>query len=124
MTGTTRREQTNRGGGGAQRSGRGGGSGGGGGRGRQDPSREIQISKALSFLLRHGAKDAGVELDDGGWANLADVVSFALMPYESIPLSAGMMTMVPAYLHWLLYLPLSLKLEVIRSQKKYMDLAY
>lgn len=86
MTGTTRREQTNRGGGGAQRGGRGGGSGGGGGRGRQDPSRETQISKALSFLLRHGAKDAGVELDDGGWANLADVVSFAHMPYEIVPL--------------------------------------
>lgn len=62
-----RREQTNRGG--AQKSGR------GGGRARQEMSRDVVISKALSFLLRHGAKGEGIELDDGGWANLADVVS-------------------------------------------------
>ena len=72
MTGTMRREQTNRGG--AQRSGR------GRGRAKQDMPRDVNISKSLSFLLRHGAKAEGVELDDGGWANLADVVSFNL-PY-------------------------------------------
>ena len=57
--------------------GRGKGGGGGGGRGgkhRQPQSREVTVSKALSFLLRHGAKDEGVQLDEGGWANVRDVV--------------------------------------------------
>ena len=61
-----------------RRGGRGrGGGGGGGGRGgkhRQPQSREVTVSKALSFLLRHGAKDEGVQLDEGGWANVRDVV--------------------------------------------------
>lgn len=56
-----------------------GGGGGGGGRGggkhhRQPQSREVTVSKALSFLLRHGARDEGVQLDGGGWANVRDVV--------------------------------------------------
>ena len=70
MGGTIRHEKTDRGGG--QRGGRGGRSGGGA---RPPASREVVVSKALSFLLRHGAKGEGIELDDGGWANLADVVS-------------------------------------------------
>ena len=55
---------------------RGGGRGGGGkgGKHRQPQSREVTVSKALSFLLRHGAKDEGVQLDEGGWANVRDVV--------------------------------------------------
>ncbi len=52
----------------------GGGGGGKGGKHRQPQSREVTISKALSFLLRHGAKDEGVQLDEGGWANVRDVV--------------------------------------------------
>ena len=39
-------------------------------------SSEVDISKSLSYLLRHGAKDAGITLDAGGWANVADVVGF------------------------------------------------
>ncbi len=39
-------------------------------------SREVDISKSLSYLLRHGARDEGVRLDEGGWANVADVVGF------------------------------------------------
>ena len=38
-------------------------------------SREVTVSKALSFLLRHAAKDEGVDIDEGGWVNVADVVS-------------------------------------------------
>lgn len=38
------------------------------------PTREVTISKNLSYLLRHNAKDEGIELDEGGWANVADVV--------------------------------------------------
>jgi hypothetical protein len=48
----------------------GGGGGGGGGQGR-----EVQVSKALSKLLRHQAANAGVQLDDEGYAALDSVVS-------------------------------------------------
>lgn len=50
--------------------GRGGGGGGGGGQGR-----EVQVSKALSRLLRHQAANAGIQLDDEGFARLDAVVS-------------------------------------------------
>ena len=39
-------------------------------------SREVQISRSLSYLLRHGAKDEGIQVDEAGWANVADVVGF------------------------------------------------
>lgn len=45
-------------------------SGGGGGHGR-----EVQVSKALSRLLRHQAANAGIQLDDEGFARLDTVVS-------------------------------------------------
>ena len=81
MTGTRKSERTNRG-----SSQRGGRSRGGG---RSAQPRETVVSKALSFLLRHGARGEGIELDDGGWANLADVVSglrnffTSLLPFGS-----------------------------------------
>lgn len=57
------------------RGGRGGGrGGGGGGRGK----REVDLSKALSRLLRHQATSAGIELDREGYARLDKVVSFLL----------------------------------------------
>lgn len=37
-------------------------------------TREVVVSKALSFLLRHGGDEEGVGIDEGGWANVADVV--------------------------------------------------
>ena len=43
--------------------------GGGGGHGR-----EVQVSKALSKLLRHQAANAGIQLDDEGYAPLDAVV--------------------------------------------------
>lgn len=49
--------------------GRGKGGGGGGGHGR-----EVQVSKALSKLLRHQAANAGIQLDDEGYAPLDAVV--------------------------------------------------
>ena len=52
--------------------GRGGGGGGGGGGGQ---GREVQVSKALSRLLRHQAANAGIQLDDEGFARLDAVVS-------------------------------------------------
>jgi hypothetical protein len=51
--------------------GRGGRGGGGGGQ-----SREVQVSKTLSKLLRHQAANAGIKLDAEGFAALDEVVSY------------------------------------------------
>lgn len=54
------------------------GRGGGGGRGgRGGMGREVQVSKALSKLLRHQAESAGIKLDAAGFAELDKVVSFS-----------------------------------------------
>jgi 2'-phosphotransferase len=53
-------------GGGSERSSPGGGSG---------PGREVQLSKALSRLLRHQAEKSGIKLDSEGFAPLDLVVS-------------------------------------------------
>lgn len=50
---------------------RGGGRGGGRGQGQ---SRDVQVSKALSLLLRHAAEKEGVKMNAQGYANVADVV--------------------------------------------------
>lgn len=50
---------------------RGGGRGGGGGR---EQSREVQISKALSLVLRHAAEKEGVKIDSQGYANVGELV--------------------------------------------------
>lgn len=57
--------------------------GGKGGGSSRPQSRQVTVSKALSFLLRHGAKDEGVGIDEGGWANVADVVSFHYLRLSS-----------------------------------------
>ncbi|KAL2166713.1 hypothetical protein VTG60DRAFT_2276 [Thermothelomyces hinnuleus] len=54
------------------RRGRGGGRGGEGGRGK----REVDLSKALSRLLRHQATNAGIELDREGFARLDKVLQW------------------------------------------------
>lgn len=38
--------------------------------------RDVQVSKKLSWLLRHGAEKEGLKLGKGGYVPLADVVSF------------------------------------------------
>jgi 2'-phosphotransferase len=37
--------------------------------------REVQVSKKLSWLLRHGAEKEGLELGPGGYVKVTDVVS-------------------------------------------------
>lgn len=56
------------------RGGGGGGRGGGKGRHSDQQSRETTISKAISFVLRHGAAKEGLKLDENGYANAADLV--------------------------------------------------
>lgn len=49
----------------------------GGGNGpRKDPSREVKISKAASYVLRHGAVKEGLRLDESGYVNVRELVSF------------------------------------------------
>ena len=54
---------------------RGGGSSRGKGSGGGNLPREVQISKAMSWLLRHGAKSEGIKMDANGYVNVADLVS-------------------------------------------------
>lgn len=68
-TGTTRGASSSRG------SGRGSGSRGSGAQGSAE-ERETKISKAMSYVLRHGAEKEGVRLDENGYANVAELVSF------------------------------------------------
>ena len=37
--------------------------------------REVTVSKAMSYLLRHGAEKEGVKIDEGGWVRVEDLVS-------------------------------------------------
>ncbi|CAG8959148.1 hypothetical protein HYFRA_00013011 [Hymenoscyphus fraxineus] len=55
--------------------GRGRGRGGRGGGGRMN--REMEVSKALSKLLRHHAEEAGVKLDNEGFARLDQVLTWS-----------------------------------------------
>lgn len=54
---------------------------GGRGGGSRPQDREMQISKALSQLLRHQAENAGIRLDAEGFAPLDRVVSSSLHPF-------------------------------------------
>ncbi|KAI0816331.1 hypothetical protein GGR55DRAFT_231549 [Xylaria sp. FL0064] len=65
-----------RAGGGRGRNRRGGGGGGRRGGGSGGPNRQVQISKALSTLLRHQAQNAGIQLDAEGFAPLDQVMQW------------------------------------------------
>ncbi|KAK1691393.1 KptA family-domain-containing protein [Colletotrichum godetiae] len=65
---------------GGRKGGKGGGRGGGGGGGGQP--REVLVSKALSKLLRHQAENAGLRLDEGGYAPLDKVLAYG--PIKSL----------------------------------------
>ncbi|CZT22632.1 related to tRNA 2`-phosphotransferase [Ramularia collo-cygni] len=43
--------------------------------GRAAPTREVQVSKKLSWLLRHGAEKEGLQLQEGGFISVSDVLS-------------------------------------------------
>ena len=61
--------------------GQGGGGGARGGRGKrggqsqQSLSRDVQISKKISWLLRHGAQKEGLHLDKAGFVNVAELLN-------------------------------------------------
>jgi hypothetical protein len=70
-----RRERSVRGGG-RGRGGRGGTGGGG-----SIEKREVQVSKALSKLLRHDAEKEGLVLDAEGFARVDQVVGLLFTPF-------------------------------------------
>lgn len=52
-----------------------GGRSGRGGHSKGPLPREVQVSKKLSWLLRHGAEQEGLKLGEGGFVNLQDVLT-------------------------------------------------
>ena len=61
-----------------------GGSGGpskGKGSGNSNEPRDVQISKAMSWLLRHGAKGEGIKMDANGYINVSDLVSIKILKF-------------------------------------------
>ena len=56
---------------------RGGGPGGGS---RAPQSRETNISKKISWILRHGAEKEGLKLDANGYASCSELVCFTSRP--------------------------------------------
>ncbi|OJK03139.1 hypothetical protein ASPACDRAFT_40460 [Aspergillus aculeatus ATCC 16872] len=62
-----------------KKGGRGGGGGGGGGKPRhEDPktSRQVTVSKAMSFILRHAAEKEGLKMDAQGYASVGDLLAW------------------------------------------------
>ena len=57
---------------------------GGGGKGGAALPRDVQISKAMSWLLRHGAKGEGIKMDANGFVNVADLVSWFSFCFVSL----------------------------------------
>lgn len=47
----------------------------GGGGARPPPSREETISKAMAYVLRHGAEKEKLKLDESGYINCEELVS-------------------------------------------------
>ncbi|QPH01868.1 hypothetical protein C2857_006071 [Epichloe festucae Fl1] len=62
-----------------------GGRSGGGSRGGRSEGREVQVSKALSKLLRHQADNVGIKLDGEGFAPLDKVLQWG--PLKSLKVS-------------------------------------
>lgn len=60
---------------GSSRGGRGGGRGGKDRKRREGDDPDRTISKALSWMLRHGAEKEGLKLRGDGYANVAELVS-------------------------------------------------
>ena len=54
------------------------------GRGRDNLPRNVQISKKLSWLLRHGAEKEGIKLGAGGYVNVQEIVSQLLKDQSTV----------------------------------------
>jgi 2'-phosphotransferase len=61
--------------------------GGRGGRNPKDLPREQQVSRKVSWLLRHGAGQEGLKLGDGGYVSVQDAVSVDILFHVQISVS-------------------------------------
>lgn len=61
-----------------------GGRGGRGGRNPRDLPRDQQISRKVSWLLRHGAQQEGLKLGKGGYVSVADAVRIPTLPTQHV----------------------------------------
>lgn len=52
---------------------------GGGSRNPANQPRDVQVSRKVSWLLRHGAGSEGLKLGKGGYVNVKDVVSLLII---------------------------------------------
>lgn len=52
--------------------------------GRGDLPRGVQVSKKMSWLLRHNAEKQGLKLGPGGYVNAKDAVSFRFWHHHNI----------------------------------------
>ena len=52
---------------------------GGGSGGKGEPTRRLRVSKAMSWLLRHGAHREGIHIDQQGYVNVADMLEWHKM---------------------------------------------
>ncbi|KAL8796843.1 MAG: hypothetical protein Q9195_000926 [Heterodermia aff. obscurata] len=57
------------------------------GSGNSSEPRDVQISKAMSWLLRHGAKGEGIKMDANGYINVADLMAWRKFHNLSVTLS-------------------------------------
>ena len=57
--------------------------GGRGGRNPRDMPRDVQVSRKVSWLLRHGAEQEGLKLGKGGYVGVAEAVS--ALPFLPLP---------------------------------------
>ena len=55
--------------------------GGGGRRGGRNDDRETVVSKKLSYILRHGAKGLGLQMDERGFVGVGELVSLPVYFY-------------------------------------------
>jgi RNA:NAD 2'-phosphotransferase (TPT1/KptA family) len=55
---------------------------GGGSRNPANQSRDVQVSRKISWLLRHGAQSEGLKLGKGGYVNVQDAVSLRNFVYH------------------------------------------
>lgn len=70
---------------------------GGGSRNPANQSREVQVSRKVSWLLRHGAASEGLKLGKGGYVNVQDAVSFAYSTQSHFETSTGIILLSPFF---------------------------
>jgi hypothetical protein len=55
---------------------------GGGSRNPANQTREVQVSRKVSWLLRHGANSEGLKLGKGGYVGVQDAVSLRNLTHD------------------------------------------